>query len=82
MVMGSHKCLVPGHMDAKIGDQLFFLEGGKTPFVLRARNSQARSPKEYEIVGDSYIRDMMDGNRLPRYYYNHGALTWEKILLV
>ncbi|KAF2831779.1 HET-domain-containing protein [Ophiobolus disseminans] len=49
-----------GPADAKVGDKLFLLVGGKTPFVLRTKNFRAKPP-EYEIVGDSFIWDGMDG---------------------
>lgn len=45
-----------GPADSRIGDELCFLEGGKTPFVLRRRGEQ----DEFEVIGDCYVQGMMD----------------------
>lgn len=74
LITGRLKYLGLGPMDAQVGDQLFFLEGGKTPFVLRQKSTYTPQETRYEIVGDSYIQDMMDGK--------HAVPMWEKILLV
>ncbi|KAF5868701.1 putative heterokaryon incompatibility protein [Botrytis fragariae] len=47
--------LVP--MDAQIGDQLFLLEGGKVPYILR----RMKGKEEYKIIGDCYVHGIMDG---------------------
>ncbi|KAF7922873.1 uncharacterized protein EAE97_011037 [Botrytis byssoidea] len=47
--------LIP--MDAQIDDQLFLLEGGKVPYVLRRMEGK----KEYKIIGDCYVHGIMDG---------------------
>jgi hypothetical protein len=50
-----------GPADAQIGDELFLLKGGKTPFVLRKTGAQPglAGPK-CELVGDCYIQSLMD----------------------
>jgi hypothetical protein len=50
-----------GPSDARIGDKLFLLQGGKTPFVLRPKDPRAYPNTEFEVVGDCYIQGMMDG---------------------
>lgn len=46
-----------GPSDVQVGDKLYALGGGKTPFILRPANL----PKHcYTIVGDCYVDDMMD----------------------
>lgn len=47
-----------GPADIMIGNELCFLEGGKTPFVLRRRDGGAQD--EYEVVGDCYVQNLMD----------------------
>lgn len=50
-----------GPAKAQVGDQLYFLKWGKTPFVLRATHAQPSLPGlKYEIVGDCYLHDLMD----------------------
>lgn len=58
-----------GPADMAVGDQLFLLPGGKTPFVLRplghgvfdvGREETVYRPK-YEIIGDCYLDGWMDG---------------------
>jgi hypothetical protein len=55
-----------GPADTQVGDELFFLKGGKTPFVLRKTSAEPElyGPK-YELVGDCYIQDLMDTGRNP-----------------
>jgi hypothetical protein len=50
-----------GPADAQVGDELVFLKGGKTPFVLRRTSAQPdlAGPK-CELVGDCYIQSLMD----------------------
>ncbi|TEY39986.1 hypothetical protein BOTCAL_0444g00080 [Botryotinia calthae] len=49
--------LVP--MDAQIGDQIFLLEGGKVPYILRRIGGK----DEYKIIGDCYVYGIMDGEK-------------------
>ncbi|KAI9651350.1 hypothetical protein NHQ30_001391 [Ciborinia camelliae] len=44
-------------MDAQVGDQIFLLEGGKLPYILRPTGTK----DEYRIIGDSYVHGIMDG---------------------
>ena len=46
-----------GPSDAQVGDKLYVLGGGKTPFILRPANLSRRC---YTIVGDCYVDGMMD----------------------
>ena len=43
---------------AKKGDHVCVVQGGQTPFVLRARSDDAT---KFELVGDSFILGIMDG---------------------
>jgi hypothetical protein len=56
-----------GPTGAKKGDELFFLKGGKTPFVLRETSAQPdlAGPK-YELVGDCYIQGLMNSNNIAK----------------
>jgi hypothetical protein len=58
-----HDYIGLGPANAKVGDGLYLLNGGKTPFVLRERSAR----DFFEVVGDSYIKDMMDGQGTPAY---------------
>jgi hypothetical protein len=49
-----------GPSDAQVGDKLYVLQGGKTPFILRRANLPKRC---YTIVGDCYVDGMMDDCR-------------------
>lgn len=40
------------HEDARVGDKIALLEGGKTPYILRPI---AETGNEYELVGDCYV---------------------------
>lgn len=44
--------------DAREGDQVWVLSGGKLPLVLRPRETGGHG---YTVVGDSYIHGIMDG---------------------
>jgi hypothetical protein len=72
LIVGEHYVGL-GPADSKIGDELCFLEGGKTPFVLRRREGKR---DEFEMVGDSYVQNMMDDGpaRLTR--------RWRELTLV
>ncbi len=43
---------------AKEGDHVCVVQGGQTPFVLRARSDD---PSKFELVGESFILGIMDG---------------------
>ncbi|OAL44115.1 hypothetical protein IQ07DRAFT_592559 [Pyrenochaeta sp. DS3sAY3a] len=45
-----------GPVNTQIGDVMYLLAGGKTPLVLREKES-----RRFEVVGDSYIHGAMDG---------------------
>jgi hypothetical protein len=54
-----------GPADARAGDELFFLEGGKTRFVLRwTGRGPSTSDAYYEGVGDCYLPSMMAGEAM------------------
>ena len=57
------KCVGLGPAGTAVGDQIFLLTGGKTPFMLRWRERDAIYPSQqkYEIVGDCYVHGRMDG---------------------
>jgi hypothetical protein len=60
-VTKSGKYIGLGLVDAKYGDALFILDGGKTPFVLRALDiNPAHDGTRYEVVGDCYMHGLMD----------------------
>ncbi|KAI1536277.1 HET domain containing protein [Pyrenophora tritici-repentis] len=48
-----------------VGDAIYILTGGLTPFVLRQRkqNFSKTEMLKYEIVGDCYLHERMDGNK-------------------
>ncbi|KAF5844197.1 hypothetical protein GGP41_004962 [Bipolaris sorokiniana] len=54
-----------GPADMAVGDELFLLPGGKTPFVLRPLGDKCWGGKsrcfKYEIIGDCYLDGWMDG---------------------
>lgn len=45
-----------GYVTAKEGDEVWVLAGGRVPYVLRPQGSG-----EYELVGEAYVHDIMDG---------------------
>ncbi|RYN46187.1 hypothetical protein AA0118_g12621 [Alternaria tenuissima] len=47
-----------------VGDEVFLLSGGKTPFVLRRHEDQGETDPgpRYEIIGDCYVQEWMDGD--------------------
>lgn len=49
------------------GDALFFLRGGRTPFVLRPLGQN-----KYEIIGECYIQGLMD-NGVEKHRLNHDS---------
>lgn len=52
------------------GDQICVLFGGKTPFILRRENPeakvQAKSAEKWIFVGDAYVHGIMDGEAMKR----------------
>ncbi|KAH3936693.1 hypothetical protein HBI56_092600 [Parastagonospora nodorum] len=64
--------------NTQVGDKIFLLEGGKTPFVLRETDHEPTitGPK-FEIIGDCYLHGAMDWERNPFKYYD-----WEKITIL
>jgi hypothetical protein len=55
--------LVP--IDARIGDEIVLLEGGRVPYVLRraADDDLKGSENLYEFVGAAYVHGIMDGSQ-------------------
>lgn len=52
-VDGGWTALVPG--DAREGDQVFILKGGRVPIVLREKG------ENWEVVGEAYVHGIMEG---------------------
>lgn len=56
--------------DAQVGDQICVLAGGKMPFVLREvkeaskKKFKTSSEPEWNILGDTYVHGLMDGEGL------------------
>jgi hypothetical protein len=46
-------------MDAEIGDVIALLEGGGVPYILRLKTGIDEG--RYELIGDSYVHGIMDG---------------------
>ncbi|KAF2652630.1 hypothetical protein K491DRAFT_726445 [Lophiostoma macrostomum CBS 122681] len=63
-----------GPADTEQGDSLFFVDGGKTPFVLRQVAGNT-----YHVVGDCYLQGLMDAGLVPSMLRGE---TWETIELV
>jgi hypothetical protein len=61
-----HICLGPA--DTRVGDVLYNVKGGKTPFVLRWVEG---SMKYRYLVGDCYIQGMMDPEYAMEYFSSH-----------
>ena len=55
ITQNGHICLGPA--DTRISDVIFYLKGGKTPFVLR---DEEGTTTNRHLVGDCYIQGMMD----------------------
>ena len=61
LIVGS-RYLGLGPAGTAVGDPIFLLTGGETPFVLRWRKHRAlKTWLTYEIVGDCYVHGKMDG---------------------
>jgi len=52
-----------GPAETVCGDEVFILNGGKTPFVLRRHTDtdEAIPGPKYKIIGDCYLQEWMDG---------------------
>ncbi|KAH7068470.1 hypothetical protein FB567DRAFT_573932 [Paraphoma chrysanthemicola] len=73
----SHNYVGLGAVDAQVGDEIHVAAGGRTPLVLRpATREHAHRDAKFEIVGDCYIQDQMDGEMVDE------QQDWEKIWLV
>jgi hypothetical protein len=55
ITQNGHICLGPA--DTRIGDVIFYLKGGKTPFVLQ---DEEGTTTNRHLVGDCYMQGMMD----------------------
>ncbi|KPM34976.1 hypothetical protein AK830_g11599 [Neonectria ditissima] len=53
--IGRKKYLGVGYRDLQAGDEVWLLEGGRTPFVLR------RGPDGHRLVGETYVHGFMNG---------------------
>ncbi|KAK3385729.1 hypothetical protein B0H63DRAFT_473494 [Podospora didyma] len=53
---------------SRAGDSIGLIYGRDAPFVLRGdgNNTQAISPRRYQLVGDAYVHGIMDGRRWRR----------------
>lgn len=51
--------LAPEH--AQEGDQIWVLDGGRVPFIIRPRSGEEVESGEYTFIGDSYIHEIMEG---------------------
>jgi hypothetical protein len=58
-----YMCMVPPM--SKVGDSICLIYGVWVPFVLRA---SVEDPKRYQLVGDSYVHGIMDGEALELSY--------------
>jgi hypothetical protein len=47
--------------EAQKGDVICVMDGASVPFVLRQSTDSMRVPSTYQLVGESYIHGMMDG---------------------
>ncbi|EMD93890.1 hypothetical protein COCC4DRAFT_191246 [Bipolaris maydis ATCC 48331] len=73
-----------GPADMAVGDEIFLLPGGKTPFVLRLLNhdlvdvngEETVYRPNYEIIGDCYLDGWMDGDA------QVGSRAWTDIVIV
>ncbi len=49
--------------NAKVGDSVCVLAGGKTPYLLRAEGTEGA--EQYSLVGETYVYGIMDGQVAP-----------------
>ena len=59
-----------GSVDMEIGDFVYILDGGHTPFILRWVPSES-TPETYELVGDCYVHGIMYGEAVGPTTYFH-----------
>jgi hypothetical protein len=62
-----------GPVSMRPGDQVWVLENGRVPFVLRP----VASGKNFELLGECYVHGVMDGQ-----LFSNGMPVFEKISLV
>ena len=64
-------CIGLAPAQTAVGDQLCLIEGGRTPFILRDKQSDlaCREPT-YELIGDCYADGLMDAEGLDRQVFN------------
>jgi hypothetical protein len=60
-VVTSAKRPALANRNARVGDQICVLPGGKVPFVLRSTDNP---PDTYELVGDCFVTGIMNGEAL------------------
>ena len=65
---------------AKIGDDIFVLFGGNTPFVLRALEEEQSRWKDYRLQSPCYLNGAMDGQAIST--WRTGDLDLETIRLL
>lgn len=53
-----------GHRTIEPGDEIWLLEGGRVPFVLRRSQECAEGP-QYSFIGESFVYGIMDGSAWP-----------------
>jgi hypothetical protein len=55
-----------GPTSAEIGDEVYILVGGSTPFLLRPKNAQSSNddPRCFSLLGDCYVHGIMDGEAM------------------
>ncbi|KAK5661799.1 hypothetical protein OQA88_9901 [Cercophora sp. LCS_1] len=64
-----------GHDSVEVGDEIWLLEGGRTPFILRKSSPSTRS---YRIIGEAYIHEIMYGElATPECLNQMGPVTLE-----
>ncbi|KAG4438996.1 hypothetical protein IFR05_005512 [Cadophora sp. M221] len=67
--------------DAKVGDNVFVLLGGNTPFVLRSRENESQgNSKDYQLQSPCYLHEAMDGQAIAA--WRTGDLELETIRLL
>ncbi|KAH9208817.1 heterokaryon incompatibility protein-domain-containing protein [Leptodontidium sp. 2 PMI_412] len=66
---------------AKVGDDVFVLLGGNTPFVLRSREGESQgNSKDYQLQSSCYLHGAMDGQAIAA--WRTGDLGLETIRLL
>ncbi|KAJ9634566.1 hypothetical protein H2199_008849 [Coniosporium tulheliwenetii] len=54
-----HEWLGSAPMDAKVGDTIAILAGGKVPYILRQK--EVDGERVFQFMGDAYVHGIMDG---------------------